>query len=46
MDFDDIDTYNGDAIHDMYVDSDYDINTDELPEVFDKADLYDDVYKS
>lgn len=39
MDFDDLDIYNGDTIHDMYVDSDYEINTGELPEVFDEADL-------
>lgn len=41
MDFDDLDTYNGDTIHDMYVDSDYEINTGELPELFDEADLDD-----
>lgn len=39
MDYDDLDTYNGDTIHDMYVDSEYEINTGELPEVFDEADL-------
>ncbi|MCM1141665.1 MAG: hypothetical protein NC453_24100, partial [Muribaculum sp.] len=39
MDFDDLDKYNEDSIHDMYVDSDYEINTGELPEVFDEADL-------
>lgn len=30
MDFDDLDTYNGDTVHDMYVDNDYEINTGEL----------------
>lgn len=39
MDYDDLDTYNGDTIHDMYVDSDYEINTGELPDVFDDAAL-------
>lgn len=41
MDFEDLDTYNGDTIHDMYVDSGYEINTGELPDVFDEADLDD-----
>lgn len=50
MDYDDLDTYNGDIIHDMYVDSDFEINTSELPviglplaqqELFDEADLDD-----
>ena len=41
MDYEDLDTYNGDTIHDMYVDSDYEINTGELSEVFDEADLDD-----
>ena len=41
MDYEDLDIYNGDTIHDMYVDSDYQINTGELPEVFDEADLDD-----
>ena len=41
MDFDDLDTYNGDTVHNMYVDSDYEINTGELSEVFDEADLDD-----
>lgn len=35
MDFDDLDTYKGAAIHNMYVDSDYEINTcTQLPGVF------------
>lgn len=37
--FDDLDTYNGDTVHDMYVDSDYEINTGEFPDVLDEADL-------
>ena len=41
MDYEELDTYNGDTIHDMYVDSDYEINTGEIPEVFDEADLDD-----
>lgn len=41
MDFDDLDTYNGNAIHVMYVGSDYEINTGELPEFFDEAYLDD-----
>ena len=41
MDFDDLDTYNGDTIHDMYGVSDYEINTGELSEVLDEADLDD-----
>lgn len=28
-DADDLDTYNGNPVHDMYVDFDYQINTDE-----------------
>ncbi|MCM1297537.1 MAG: hypothetical protein NC311_18520 [Muribaculaceae bacterium] len=39
MNYEDLDTYNEDTMHDMYVDSDYEINTGELPEVFDEADL-------
>lgn len=29
MDYEDLDQYNGDTIHDMYVDSDYEINIGE-----------------
>lgn len=36
---DDLDTYNGDVEHDMMVDYDYHINTDELPEVFDDDEI-------
>lgn len=35
----DLDIYNEDVIHDMYVDSNFEINTGELPEVIDEADL-------
>lgn len=38
-DYDDFDTYNGDAEHDLMVDYDYHINTHELPEVFNAEDL-------
>ena len=38
-DYDDLDTYNGDAEHDMMVDYDYHVNTDELVEVFNDEDL-------
>ena len=37
MDYEDLDQYNGDTIHDMSVDSDYEINIGELPKVFDEA---------
>mgnify|MGYP001629159254 CR=1 FL=1 len=43
MDFEDLDTCNGDTIHDMYMDSDYEINTIELPEVLNEVDLYGDI---
>lgn len=33
MDYDDLSTYNGDTEHDMWVDYDYNENTDELEEV-------------
>lgn len=35
----DLDQYNGDAEHDMWVDFDYHENTDELSEYFDYSDL-------
>lgn len=38
-DYDDIDIYNGDAVHDMELDFDYHINTGELPEYFEDSDL-------
>ena len=43
----DLNAYNGDVVHDMWVDYDYNENTDELPEYFDDDfeqttdDLYD-----
>lgn len=39
--YDDLDEYNGDPVHDMYVDADYEINTGELPYVFDDDSLDD-----
>lgn len=36
--YDDLDTYNGDAEHDMMVDYDYHINTRDLTETFDDED--------
>lgn len=39
MNYEDLDQYNEHTMHDMYMDSDYEINTGELPEVFDEADL-------
>lgn len=39
---DGLDTYNGDAEHDMWVDYDYHINTDELPEDFNDEDFDED----
>lgn len=35
----DLDQYNGDAEHDMWVDFDYHENTGELSEYFDDSDL-------
>lgn len=37
--YEDLDAYNGDTVHDMWVDSDYNENTGELPYVEDDADL-------
>lgn len=39
MDYDDLNAYKGDPVHDIYVDYDYNINTGELPEFFDDTDL-------
>ena len=36
---DNLDMYNGDAVHDMWVDTDYNENTGELPYVEDATDL-------
>ncbi|MDE5967720.1 MAG: hypothetical protein K2G64_01325 [Muribaculaceae bacterium] len=38
-DFDDLETYNGDSEHDMWVDFDYNENTGELSDLFDETDL-------
>ncbi len=37
--YDDLDIYNSDAVHDMEVDFDYHINTGELPECFEDIDI-------
>lgn len=37
--YDDLETYNGDSEHDMWVDFDYHENTSELPELFEESDL-------
>lgn len=39
--YEDLNHYNGDTAHDMYVDYDYEINTGEFPKILDKADLND-----
>lgn len=33
--YDDLDAYDGDPVHDMWVDSDYNENTGELSDLFD-----------
>lgn len=38
-DYDDLDTYNGDAEHDMWVDFGYHENTGELSDIFKDTDL-------
>lgn len=38
MDYDDLDAYNGDTEHDMWVDYDYHENTGELVDIFDEDD--------
>lgn len=38
-DYENLDTYNGDTVHDMWVDSDYNENTGELPYIKDETDL-------
>ncbi len=40
-DYDDLDTYNGNPVHDGRVDFDYNENTGELPEFFEESDLDD-----
>lgn len=37
--YDDLDIYNGDAVHDMEVDFDYHINTGELPDCLEAPDI-------
>lgn len=37
--YDDLDTYNGDPEHDMWVDSDYQENTGELTDTFGDTDI-------
>ena len=39
MDYDDLDTYDGDPVHDSRVDFDYNENTGELSDIFDDTDL-------
>ena len=39
MDFDDLDMYNGDPVHDSWVDFDYNENTGELSGIFEDTDL-------
>ncbi len=40
-DYEDLDTYNGDPVHDMEVDYDFHINTGVLPAEFGDSDLDD-----
>lgn len=37
--YDDLEVYNGDIVHDMYVDYDYNINTGELPELIEDSNI-------
>lgn len=37
--YDDLDSYNGDPLHDGWVDFDYNENTGELSDLFDETDL-------
>ena len=37
--YDDLNTYNGDPVHDGSVDFDYNENTDELSDLFDETNL-------
>lgn len=37
--YEDLDAYNGDTEHDMWVDFDYNENTGELSDIFDDTDL-------
>ena len=38
-DYNDLDSYNGDPLHDGWVDFDYNENTGELSDLFDETDL-------
>lgn len=38
-DYDDLGTYDGDPVHDGWVDVDYNENTGELSDIFDDTDL-------
>lgn len=38
-DYEDLDAYNGDTEHDMWVDFDYNENTGELSGIFDDSDM-------
>lgn len=38
-DYEDLDTYNGDPVHDSWVDFGYNENTGELSDLFDETDL-------
>lgn len=38
-DYDDLDTYDGDPLHDSWVDFDYNENTGELSDLFEETDL-------
>ena len=37
--YEDLDTYNGDPVHDGWVDFDYNDNTVELSDIFEETDL-------
>lgn len=37
--YDDLDTYNGDPVHDSWVDFDYNENTGELSDLFEDIDI-------
>ena len=41
MDYNDLDIYNGDPLHDGWVDFDYNENTGELSDLFEDTDLDD-----
>jgi hypothetical protein len=44
MDYDDLDEYNGETEHDMWVDYDYNANTGELDYIDDDSEEYDDSF--